>query len=473
MRLRAVAVAILVLGAGLRLWALGRQGLWYDEAVTAHLLDGSVGRLLARLPHSESTPPLYYLVAWGWVRAFGMSEAGLRSLSAVAGTLTVPVACAAGQALVGRRAGLAAAALVAVNPLLIWYSQEARSYALLVLLTALSLWAFARRRLAWWAAAAVAALLTHYFALFVILPQAVLLLAERRRRLAHRVLACAAVALTGCGLLALALTQDQRRYWFVDRPLPFRAEQVVRQLLVGFTPPAGAMVAVLAGVIALGAGLVALRRPGRRGAALAAAVAASAVGLPLLLAVAGADYVNTRNVIAAIVPLAVVVGAGLSAHRAGVVALAVLLGLSVSVVVGLHGDALAQRPPWNQVAAALRPGPGRHAIRLDGSRSWARPLNWYLPRTWWIRARGARVAEIDVVRRIPTAADCHGSTWWGAECDVGARPALTRPPARGFRLARRQAVAGFEIARYVSPAPRWIPAGRKLLLRRSRVRPAP
>ncbi len=470
MRLRAAAVAIILLGAGLRLWALGRQGLWYDEAVTAHLLDGSVGRLLNRLPHSESTPPLYYLVTWAWVRAFGMSEVGLRSLSAVAGVLTIPVAYAAGRAFVGRRAGLAAAALVAVNPLLVWYSQEARSYALLVLLTALSLWAFARRRLAWWATAAVAALLTHYFAVFVLFPQAVVLLCDRRKRLVHRILAGAVVAGTGCGLLALALTQDRRRYWFLHRPLPFRAEQAIRQLLLGFTPPAGVLVAVVVGVIALAAAVVALRRPDRRGVATAAAVGASAVGVPLLLAVAGADYVNTRNLIAAVVPFAVVVGAGLSTHRAGVAVLGAALALSVSTVVQVHGDALAQRPPWNRVAAALRSGPGPHAIRLDGSRTWARPLNWYLPRTWWIRAGGARVAEVDVVRRIPTAADCPGSTWWGAECDVGARPALAGPPARGFRLARRQVVAGFEIARYVSPVPRLIRASRKLLLRSARAR---
>src|SRR5690242_5921335 len=64
-------------------------------------------------------------------------EAGLRSLSALAGVATVPVAYVAARTLVCARVGVIAAALTACNPLLIWYSQDARSYSLLVLLTAL------------------------------------------------------------------------------------------------------------------------------------------------------------------------------------------------------------------------------------------------------------------------------------------------------------------------------------------------
>ena len=41
---------------------------------------------------SESNPPLYYVLAWGWAKAFGTGEVGLRSLSALFGAATVPVA---------------------------------------------------------------------------------------------------------------------------------------------------------------------------------------------------------------------------------------------------------------------------------------------------------------------------------------------------------------------------------------------
>ena len=59
------------------------------------------------------------------------SEAGIRSLSVVAGTALIPVACLGCCELVPARAGLLAAAFTALGPFMIWYSQEAREYMLL------------------------------------------------------------------------------------------------------------------------------------------------------------------------------------------------------------------------------------------------------------------------------------------------------------------------------------------------------
>lgn len=67
----------------------------------------------------------------------------VRSLSALFGVLTIPVAFGAARAAVSERAGLIAAGLVAVDPFLVYYSQEARSYALYALLATCSMWAFA------------------------------------------------------------------------------------------------------------------------------------------------------------------------------------------------------------------------------------------------------------------------------------------------------------------------------------------
>src|SRR4051794_41415640 len=135
--------------------------------------------MLSGVASDESTPPLYYALAWLWEKVFGHGEAGLRSLSAVFGILTVPVAWrAAREWFDSARAGLIAAALVAFNPFFVWYSQEARSYSLLVLMAALSLLFLGRalrnpspRALALWAIAAALALLTHYFAAFLLVPE--------------------------------------------------------------------------------------------------------------------------------------------------------------------------------------------------------------------------------------------------------------------------------------------------------------
>ena len=149
MSLRTVVVAVsalTLLGAVLRFYHLAHQGFWFDEGNTALLIHFSPGKMLGLIPQTESTPPLYYIVAWVWARIFGFDEAGLRSLSAVAGVLVIPVAYATAAKLVNQRAGMIVAALTATSPLLIWYSQEARSYELLVLLCALTLLAFAYAR---------------------------------------------------------------------------------------------------------------------------------------------------------------------------------------------------------------------------------------------------------------------------------------------------------------------------------------
>jgi hypothetical protein len=76
--------AFTVVAAMVRFYGIGHQGFWFDEANSARLVRFSPGKMLG-LPQSESTPPLYYSVAWAWARVFGHDEAGLRSLCAVAG----------------------------------------------------------------------------------------------------------------------------------------------------------------------------------------------------------------------------------------------------------------------------------------------------------------------------------------------------------------------------------------------------
>ena len=131
-------------GASLRFSTLDTQSFWYDEGLTVHLVRSSFGPMLSGVRNTEALPPLYFVLAWVWKRVFGDAEIGLRSLSAVAGTLTIPVAYAAAKALAGRRVALIVAVLAAVSPALIFYSQEARPYALLTLFSVASLLYFAR-----------------------------------------------------------------------------------------------------------------------------------------------------------------------------------------------------------------------------------------------------------------------------------------------------------------------------------------
>ena len=135
---------VVAVGAWLRFATLGAQSYWFDEAQAAHELHLSLGSMFSSMVVHETNPPLYFVLGWLWARPFGTSEVGLRSLSALIGTAVIPIAYLCGRELVSRRAGLVAAALVALSPFMIWYSQEAREYMLLAALCGLSLLYFAR-----------------------------------------------------------------------------------------------------------------------------------------------------------------------------------------------------------------------------------------------------------------------------------------------------------------------------------------
>src|SRR5919198_6581915 len=113
--MRGLLIALTLAGAALRFATLDLQGFWYDEAVTVGLVRHDLWGMLDRIPGSESTPPLYYVIAWLWTRAFGTGEVGIRSLSALLGVATILVAYLLGRRLVSHRAGVAVAAPAALN----------------------------------------------------------------------------------------------------------------------------------------------------------------------------------------------------------------------------------------------------------------------------------------------------------------------------------------------------------------------
>ncbi len=131
---------ILLLAAGLRFHRIDAQSLWYDEGNSARIAERSI-QLIVEGAAGDIHPPLYYLLLSLWRGMFGAGETALRGLSAVLGIGLVALAWGLGRCLFGIRAGLAAAALLAVSPFAVYYSQEARMYALLALWAALaSVW---------------------------------------------------------------------------------------------------------------------------------------------------------------------------------------------------------------------------------------------------------------------------------------------------------------------------------------------
>ena len=105
--------------------------MWLDEVLTGNLARGSLGDIYATPSRSRSgVRHSLYLAEWLWTRVAGTDEFALRLPSALCGIALVPVAWGIRAAAARReRTGVALAALVAVHPLLVYYSPEARGYA--------------------------------------------------------------------------------------------------------------------------------------------------------------------------------------------------------------------------------------------------------------------------------------------------------------------------------------------------------
>jgi 4-amino-4-deoxy-L-arabinose transferase-like glycosyltransferase len=446
-------------GAVLRFATLSGQSFWLDEAIAINASRHDVSGLFHSLAHTEGNPPLYFLLLDGWMRVFGTSEAAVRSLSALFGTATIVLAFAIGRRLATPRIGLVLAALVAFNPLHVWFSQETRPYALLVLLSGLSFLLFAEalerdrraRVLAAWAAVSGLALATHYFAALVIVPEAVWLLVRVRpwRQLAP---AFAGLALVPLALIPLVATQGQvQDYSFVKgESLVTRVvAQVPKQWLVGYDAPAEPLVVVIAAVLVGVAIVLAFTRAGERergAAVLGASIGLAALAIALVLALAGGDYYLSRYVLAAWLPLMLVAAVGMGARQSGLLGIglaAAACALSVYVVLSVDARPELQRDDWRGIARTLGPPTaGARAIvvtPINGSI----PLGLYLPGLSTLTPAGAPVSEIDAVAVATRKA---GET-------RHAPPVPTVAPPPGFREVGRHSGKTFTVVRYRAATP--------------------
>jgi mannosyltransferase len=414
-----VLAFLVALGAAMRFASLGEQSFHHDEVITAaRVIPTSFAHMLKEVKKSESNPPLYYVLAWGWAKAFGTGEFGLRSLSALFGLATVPIAYCIGAELSSRRAGLIAAAMVAVNPMLIWYSQEARSYAVLVFFCAVSLLFFARalrtedgRDLALWALGSALALCSHYFAVFAVGIEAIWLLAYLRYRWEVVIPAVAAVGAVGLGLVPLIVAQANPAHvgWIDKSLLSTRFYETGVSFLIGETghviaePPRERFALVPA--ILVGAALLLLLARGtwreRRAALLAATVGLGVALCALLAALIGKDYVLERNLLPALVPLIVVAAIGFGAERAARIGLVLAIAICAYWVgFGVHVTQTPnlQRPNFRAIVDEL--GQSRRPRAIVSWKLAADPVRFYLgDRARRIYSGVTPMREIDVISK--------------------------------------------------------------------------
>lgn len=195
-------VPIALVALGLRLWRFDRLSLWLDEGYTVSFVRLPWPTVLGLREQYDVHPPLYYALTKLVTTLVPEAYAG-RLVSVVAGSLTVVVVYALAARLVNRRAAGVAALVIALSPVHVWYSQEARMYALSVLCVALSylaLIAATQEPTRWWivlyGVAVLLALYSDTSALYALVPQlfwwVVWWRAERRRTIALVGAACLA-----------------------------------------------------------------------------------------------------------------------------------------------------------------------------------------------------------------------------------------------------------------------------------------
>lgn len=450
---------IVLVGALLRFSTVGEQSFWFDEATTWQIVSHGLGHVLHQVPQTESTPPLYYVLLWGWSRVFGLGEAGLRSLSAVFGTATIVVMWAVARRVASERAGLIAALLTATNPFLVWYSQEARAYSLLLLMSALSLLAVARvlaspsrGRVLVWGLSAALALAAHYYAAVAIVPEGLWLAVALRRRgvltLARIAAGVMPIVAVGAAQLPLVLRQNDGRASYISTSgsLPYRLVQLFKQDLIGEGQPAkGLLTAICAAAVVIGLGLLVTRarRDERSGALAPLAIGLGGVVLAIVVAAVGTDYVNTRNLLATWPGLMLVVALGLGvarARRLGALGAAMLVAVGVLCVGNVVTNPLYQRLNWRGAAHVLGPVTQQPRAIVSGIHSevsldpYLRGLRALPP------AAAPAVSEVDLI-------------WLQRRSAWGALTPITPAPLPGFTLASPVHTETYVVLRYRAAQP--------------------
>ncbi len=151
-----IVIIILFLAAAVGVYHIQTQSIWFDEGWSAY--SAIQPNLQSAIDSDKTNPPLYYIIVNITAHGFGDSEFALRWVSLAFGLLGIALAFQLGKQLFNARAGLMAALLCTLSPLLWWASQEARMYTLLALLVLMCAFAWHKlipdasstRRWRWW-----------------------------------------------------------------------------------------------------------------------------------------------------------------------------------------------------------------------------------------------------------------------------------------------------------------------------------
>jgi len=442
----APVVPVLLLAA-LGFLHLHAKSFWLDEAFSAQvaLLDAEQFRTLVQT--LEPNMGLYYLLLRGW-RQLGTGDAWLRALSVVTASATIIPLLAVGKRLIGPTAALLAAVLLAMNAFVVHYAQEARSYALLLLLTVSATLAFVRLverptagRWTAYVVTAALALYAHLFAAWVLVAHAVLWLLPAGRELPRRRLAAAFATI---GVLAIPLA-----VWLRVTPrspdwIPTTTPGALGSFALEFVGGGGTLLVAAMGLLVVLGAIECRRRGDAEGRwalrLLLAWLFVPIAGTLVLSAVVAPAFVP-RFMLPATAPLALLAAAGivgLRSTRLRAAALAVVLVLASRglrqwygrpgedwrgaagyvLANAAPGDGVILEPAWTWPAAAhyfRSAGPGAPRSRFP-STPWSAPdpFSDELGRTYrdWLGDRSPEDRRLWLVERLRQGASAGLDAPW-------------------------------------------------------------
>ncbi len=377
---RFAPIALLTLLAlVLRIPHLSRS-LFTDEAFSLALAQRGFGHMLS-LFGWEANGTTYPLALWPLIRVAGTDETVLRLPAVIAGTASVPALWWAARRFTTPGGALAAAGLLAVSPMAVWYSGTARSYAFVVLGACLAFGALARAvaqpaGTGAWAGYVAAMAFVAYSNLLsapIALPAQALLAWRAEDRAARRrwLWSLLALALACIPLAVMSAISRGRRnalYWLPEAHL-----QTIKLALLEFTAGLSELgwvraLTLLAGVVLVAAAVVAARRGRGAGAAaprdgLAVAAWWGVAPPAILILVSQVERVFWPRYAIVALPglclLVAVAAARLWHERRGRVLAAVCVGaIALASLAADHRQTSTLQEDWPPIAAWLRAGAG-------------------------------------------------------------------------------------------------------------------
>lgn len=385
-----LVLGLVALAFAIRLVGLTVDALWFDEAATVEIAALPFADIFGPVAAMESSPPGFYAIARLWIMAFGSDTATLRLLPALAGALTVIPAWLFARDLAGERAGWIVGGLMALTASQVRLSQDARTYTLLCLLSAVALLlalrlarrpALDRRAvlliLGFGAAQGLMLWLHGTASVQIAFLGAFLLIAGSlgplgfRRTGAVALLSGLMAAIIGALPLSYAVAhvlQPEFADRWIDEPDLIESLRVYgRTLIAPFLHRLSPVAGLLAGALLAAAALDAVRRRDAPRIALVLAVGAIGVLLPGLSNLV--PIMLDRTILFLLLPVQALLAAGAVAlpRRLFMPAVAMLLGLhAVGLVQYYRTD--TRKEPWPALAATLHglTGPGTPIIATEG-----------------------------------------------------------------------------------------------------------